>query len=142
MMKVFVDTNVLLDLICQRQGFSDAADTLFEKGVEGKIQIVISVLTFINTNYTAHRYGYSWDELRMTLGKIAEYVEISEINSDTFHRALTSGMGDLEDAVQYFSALSSACDCIISRDKKGFLGAAMAVYSPAEFLNGAHCLFR
>ena len=52
-MRVFVDTNVLLDMICQREGFKEDADTIFRYCIEDKLKIVMSALTLINANYTA-----------------------------------------------------------------------------------------
>lgn len=74
-MRVFVDTNVLLDMICQREGFKEDADTIFRYCIEDKLKIVMSALTLINANYTAHKYGYSWDELLEVLKRICGYVD-------------------------------------------------------------------
>lgn len=133
-MKVFVDTNVLLDLICQRDGFSKAADAIFEGCVEGTFEIVISSLTLINADYTAHRYGYSHGELVSVFKNLLRYVSISSVDADVFVKALYSGNPDLEDAVQYYSAKSFGCDCIITRDKKGFSSSDIPVYAPIGFL--------
>ena len=133
-MKVFVDTNVLLDLMCQREGFSRAADAIFERCVEGAFDIVVSSLTLINANYTARRYGYSRDELVNVFKRLLHYVSISSVDADVFVKALYSGRPDLEDAVQYYSAKSVGVDCIITRDKKGFAGIDIHVLTPVEFL--------
>ena len=98
-MRVFVDTNVLLDMICQREGFKEDADTIFRYCIEDKLKIVMSALTLINANYTAHKYGYSWDELLEVLKRICGYVEISTIDDGIFMNALYSNSSDLEDAV-------------------------------------------
>ena len=72
-MRVFVDTNVLLDMICQREGFKEDADTIFRYCIEDKLKIVMSALTLINANYTAHKYGYSWDELLEVLKRLSDF---------------------------------------------------------------------
>ena len=131
-MRVFVDTNVLLDMICQREGFKEDADTIFRYCIEDKLKIVMSALTLINANYTAHKYGYSWDEL---LERICGYVEISTIDDGIFMNALYSNSSDLEDAVQYYSAKMSGADYIITRDVKGFVNSTITVLTPKDFLS-------
>lgn len=134
-MKVFVDTNVLLDLICQREGFSKDADAIFRYCVEGRLKVVMSALTLINANYTAHKYGYTWDELKEVLKRICGYIEISRIDSEVFMSALYSNSPDLEDALQYCSAKTSGVDYIVTRDVKGFTVSTITVLTPKEFLS-------
>ena len=125
-MRVFVDTNVLLDMICQREGFKEDADTIFRYCIEDKLKIVMSALTLINANYTAHKYGYSWDELLEVLKRIDDGI---------FMNALYSNSSDLEDAVQYYSAKMSGADYIITRDVKGFVNSTITVLTPKDFLS-------
>lgn len=132
-MRVFVDTNVLLDMICQREGFKEDADTIFRYCIEDKLKIVMSALTLINANYTAHKYGYSWDELLEVLKRICGYVEISTIDDGIFMNALYSNSSDLEDAVQYYSAKMSGADYIITRDVKGFVNSTITVLTLKTF---------
>lgn len=134
-MRVFVDTNVLLDMICQREGFKEDADTIFRYCIEDKLKIVMSALTLINANYTAHKYGYSRDELLEVLKRICGYVEISTIDDGIFMNALYSNSSDLEDAVQYYSAKMSGADYIITRDVKGFVNSTITVLTPKDFLS-------
>ena len=134
-MRVFVDTNVLLDMICQREGFKEDADTIFRYCIEDKLKIVMSALTLINANYTAHKYGYSWDELLEVLKRICGYVEISTIDDGIFMNALYSNSSDLEDAVQYYSAKMSGADYIITRDVKGFVNSTITVLTTKDFLS-------
>lgn len=134
-MKAFIDTNVLLDLICHREGFEENAVAIFKLCIKGQIQLFVSTLTMINANFTAHRYGYPWGEIRKVLKEISAYVEIVAIDSMAFMKAVNSDMADLEDAVQYFSALEAGVDCIITRDLKGFEHSLIKVFSPNDFLN-------
>lgn len=133
-MIVFVDTNVLLDLICQREGFQEDADHLFALCIEKKCEIAVSVLTLINTNYTAHKYGYSFDELADSFKALSKFIMISPIDAAIFLKALDSNPKDLEDAVQLFSAERISADFIVTRDKKGFAKSSIKVYNPKEFL--------
>lgn len=50
-MKVFVDTNILIDLVCERQPFVEAARRLFAMGYQGRAQLMVSALSIVNTIY-------------------------------------------------------------------------------------------
>lgn len=134
MMKAFVDTNVLLDLVCQREGFKDYANDIFRMCLQGQVHLAISVLTLINTNYTAQRYGFKEKDICSILSNIMPYIEITEMDGTMFVSALNSGSDDLEDALQYFSAKAANCDCIITRDKNGYKDFPILVYMPQAFL--------
>lgn len=133
-MKAFIDTNVLLDLVCQREDYKDSANDIFRMCIQGRVQLAISVLTLINTNYTAQRYGYKEKDVCTILGNIIQYVEITEMDGQMFVDALKSYNEDLEDALQYFSAKESHCDCIVTRDKKGYKDFPIPVYMPQTFI--------
>lgn len=133
-MKVFIDTNVLLDLICQRDGFKEAADEIFKMGIEDKFDLYVSVLTLINAHFTAHRYAYSWEEIRRVLRNLLLYIKVSPMTSETFKNAIDCNGDDLEDSVQYFSALSSFCDCIVTRDTKGYRTFNLPIFTPNDFV--------
>ena len=64
---------------------------------------------------------------------LATAFEISPINRQTIHDALTSRAADFEDAVQCFSAVQSGSDLILTRDKSGFNGLVLPVMTPADF---------
>lgn len=57
-MKVFIDTNVLIDFVCSRQGFVEAAKTIFLMGHEGEIELILSSLSFVNCFYIGKRCGF------------------------------------------------------------------------------------
>lgn len=57
-MRVFVDTNVLIDFVCDRVGFAENADQLFALGCLGEIQLMTSSLSYVTAMYVAHKYDY------------------------------------------------------------------------------------
>ena len=57
-MKVFVDTNILVDFVCNRQSFAEDAERLFAHACVGDFEIQVSALSYINAVYIAHKYGH------------------------------------------------------------------------------------
>lgn len=88
-MKVFVDTNVLIDLVCSRAGFVENAQHLFALGYMRRITLMISSLSFVNTVYIARKYGYL--EVSGALEKISSFVEVVDLKGSVVVGALSSG---------------------------------------------------
>ena len=113
-MKVFLDTNVLVDYLNKREPFFEDAASIIGICLSGK--------------------AYTKDSLMAKMEWLATAFEISPINRQTIHNALTSRAADFEDAVQCFSAVQSGSDLILTRDKSGFNSLVLPVMTPAEFL--------
>lgn len=134
-MKVYVDTNILIDLVCSREEFLADAQYLFSCGYAGKIQLVISALSFVNTVYIGRKYHFSIEDVKESLTRIASFIEIAGLTGDVVTWALSCDWTDCEDATQYQSALSSNCDCIVTRNKKDYSKSTLPVYSVDELRN-------
>ena len=57
-MRVFIDTNVLIDFVANREGFSEDADKLFALGITGDIKLMTSALSYVTAMYVARKYEY------------------------------------------------------------------------------------
>ena len=133
-MKLFVDTNVVLDLLQYREPWVYDTLVLFQLAMENKVELVVSDLTFVNVAYVA---GKNADKktLKETLVKLKKLVTIVSIGDVCVEQALSDDFVDFEDAVQYFSAKRERVDYILSRDKKGFQMSDIPVTDVATFLN-------
>ena len=126
-MKVFLDTNVLVDYLNKREPFFEDAASIIGICLSGQAKGVLSALSVVNAAYIM-RKAYTKDSLMAKMEWLATAFEISPINRQTIHDALTSRAADFEDAVQ------SRSDLILTRDKSGFNGLVLPVMTPAEFL--------
>jgi predicted nucleic acid-binding protein len=132
-MRVFIDTNVLIDFVCERDGFSDKANELFALGFMGKMHLQASALSFVTTMYVAHKYDYP--NVLQSLIKIAEFVEVVDLTAKTVIEMLSSDWKDYEDATQFRTATQSLADCIVTRNKNDFSKSTIPVYDVAELLS-------
>ncbi len=133
-MRVFVDTNVVVDFLGKREPFFQDAAIIFEMGKLGKIEVVVSSLTIVNCAYVLRKQFSNV----VTLDKIEAFcrmMKMSPIDRNVILNALSLRPTDFEDAVQYFSAKSFAPDVIITRDKAGFKEYGVLAMSPMEFVN-------
>ena len=98
-MKVFVDTNILLDLLCEREPFVQNARMLFAYGYAGRMSLVLSSLSLVNAVYISKKYGYV--DARERLADITEFVRVVDLYEDVAREALVCDWKDYEDAVQH-----------------------------------------
>ena len=133
MMTVFVDTNILIDLLCERESFVQSARMLFAYGYSGRLTLVVSSLSLVNAVYIARKYGYV--DVRERLDDITEFVEVVDLRKEVAKRALTCEWKDYEDAVQYMSAIKENADCIVTRNKKDFGKSVIPVYTIEELMS-------
>lgn len=69
MRNLFLDTNILVDLVCHREPFVQEAKRIFALAYIGRINIGICALSYVNTIYIAKKYGYKTDEIIDSLKK-------------------------------------------------------------------------
>lgn len=131
-MRVYVDTNVLVDFVCKREPFAMAAKAFFARGYVGMYSLQTSALSFVTTMYIAHHYDH--EEVKKMLLRVSTFVEILDLQGSTVVEMLSSDWKDYEDATQNHTAISANADCIVTRNVKDFRESSLPVYTVEEFL--------
>lgn len=134
-MKLFIDTNVLIDFVCQREGFSKEASILFDLFHKGKIELAISALSIINAYYVGTKYRIPYEKLQDSLKSISSMVEVVSLDQSILKDAFGLSVKDFEDASQYYSARRCNADYIVTRNKADFPFSQITVLSPLEILS-------
>ncbi len=129
-MRVYVDTNVLIDFVCQRDVFAEPANKLMALGCMGKIKLQTSALSYVTTMYVAHKYGYQ--NVKESLMALTQFLDVQDMQAKTVIEMLSSNWKDYEDATQNQTALLSNADCIVTRNKKDFSLSSLPVYTANE----------
>lgn len=134
-MKIFVDTNVMVDLLARREPFYTDAARLFSLVDMGKCTAVVASVSFSTTAYLLEK-RLSYEALSHTLRQFASIVEIAAIDERTVRKSLstTSLFRDIEDAMQHYAAVQSGCEALITRNVKDFSHSDIPVFAPADFL--------
>jgi predicted nucleic acid-binding protein len=128
-----VDTNVIIDLLLNREG-ADAAAALLDGAERGEYKLSLCSLSYTNIYYSLRKY-LSHDERISCLSQLCDVLHTVPVDGFVVSMALQSGWRDFEDAVQYSSAVSSkTVDGIITRNEKDFLLSEIPVINPLEFL--------
>ena len=132
-MRVFLDTNVILDLIQRRVGYDDAA-IIMQKSENGEYSLYTSSLSMVNIAYILRKY-YRGESLYHLLEELGDIIGVITVSSEAYHKALQSRALDFEDAIQLFSAIESDMDCIVTRNAQDFIFDKLPIYTPFDFLN-------
>ena len=132
--KVFVDTDIIYDLLAKRDPFYLAAARLFTLADEGKVQIFISALSLANIHYLISKQQTE-DEAKQILRKFKVLVHVNPLNEKLIDLALNSEFSDFEDAIQYFSALQNDIEVLLTRNLKDYKKAQILVLTAQDFIN-------
>ena len=132
-MTVFLDTNVLLDVLGKRHPHYAAAATVWSMVERKAIRGIVSAISFNNIYYIVRKLAgkkAAAESLRL----LRDTFEVAAADAQIINQAMDSKADDFEDAVQYLSAVQARCDFLLTRDAGGFPGDAITVVSPEEFL--------
>lgn len=134
MKHVFVDTNIIVDLIADRRPFSKYAIDIFSKAEERKIQLYTSSHSIATTHYLLKKY-INEKELRDILHSILDFLNVVAIDLGIIKKGLKSKHKDFEDALQIISAYSiPQLDFIVTRNTKDFNSSEITVLPPDELI--------
>lgn len=133
MKRIFLDTNVLIDLLAKRKGYEVAA-LLLSLSLKQDFSLHVSVLTMANIVYILRKV-LKGDDMYHELGKLSNKLAVESITKQNYELALRLKAHDFEDSLQYFCAKSSACDVIITRNGKDFPFSDIRVMTPEEYLS-------
>ena len=135
-MNVFLDTNVVIDFMGEREGFFDDAAAIFAMIEDKKIVASTSALTIVNCAYILKK-AFNSDIMLSKVEALCQMLNVTPIDQSKLVDAVQLRTYDYEDAVQYLSALPCHPDVIITRDKRGFRDFDILVMTPAEFVQRA-----
>jgi len=131
---IFIDTDVVLDFLLDREPFSTFASIIFSQSEDNQIKAYISPLTFSNCYYILRKLA-SHNKVIKNLQKLLLITNITSISKQDVVLALNSNFTDLEDALQHFSAIShSKIDVILTRNLRDYKNSEVPVMTPETYL--------
>lgn len=134
MRKVFIDTNVLVDLLLERDPWADDAAIIFSMADRKEIELLCCSLSFSTAVYLMQRMKYSRKEIVTKLAIVKSLCTVTTVDGFVLDRVLQSDFPDLEDAMQHYSALAAGAEVIVTRNVKDYAAAGLPVMTPGEFL--------
>jgi predicted nucleic acid-binding protein len=133
-MKIFLDTDVILDFLGDRKPFSKHAATIFSLAYRKQLQLFTSSNSITTTYYLLSKIASEKQSRRLVMG-LLKYMSVVPVTEKILIEALNSLFRDFEDGVQHFSALSHPeLKVIVTRNLRDYSKSTLQVKSPEEFL--------
>lgn len=132
-MNVLFDTNVVLDLLLNREPFAPAAIQLFAHVEQGEIRGVLGATTITTIYYLTAKVT---DRATATAGlrSLIALFDVAPVTRAVIDMALGARTPDFEDAVLYEAGRLHAADVVVTRNPQHFYGSRLPIYTPIEFL--------
>ena len=132
MMRLFLDTNIMVDLLEGREPFCYDAAQLFTMAHEKKVELLVSPMTFSTASFLLRKHGSTG--VRNLLSNLRQLVSVTISDERTVDDSIASQFKDFEDAMQYYTALNAKAEIIITRNGKDFTASNLPVMTATEYI--------
>jgi predicted nucleic acid-binding protein len=133
MMKLFIDTNIMMDLLCRREPYYNSIAKIATLADSNEVELFVSALSYATTSYFLTK-SESINSCKNKLRKFKSISTIVALNTQIIEKSLNSNFTDFEDALQYYSALHAQCKVIITRNGKDFKNSQLPILTSEEYL--------
>lgn len=133
-MRVLIDTCVIIDALQSRAPFAEAAQKIFIHSANKRFEGYITAKSVADIYYLTHRLTHSDVETRKILSKLFVLFQLLDTTSIDCRKAISSEIGDYEDAIMAETALRSEMDYIVTRNVKDYARSSVTVYEISAFL--------
>ena len=132
-MKIFIDTNILLDVFQNRVPHVDDSIQIWALAESRKADVFISAISFNNIFYIMRKHE-GMNSAQRAVEVLNSNFSMVPLVQDIIGKAIMAKMPDFEDAIQFFSALSVEANCIVTRNVKDFPADILPILTPEAFL--------
>jgi predicted nucleic acid-binding protein len=134
MKKLFIDTNIVIDLLSRREPFFEEAAELFSLADKKQVELSVSSLTIANTSYVLLRQMDS-SKAKLVIRKLRLILNVLPLDDKIIGLALNDEtFSDFEDGLQYFSAIENEQELIITRNLKDFKNSKLPAMTAKQFI--------
>jgi len=134
MKRIFVDANIVIDLLCERYPWFPSVMRIFNMADRGQIELYCSALSLGTASYLMENRKMSPQEIFEGIDLLCQMCTPTTVDASVVRLAIHSGFTDFEDALQHYSAMTIDADCIVTRNKKDFYLSEIPVYELDEFM--------
>ena len=132
MTTLFLDTNIVIDLLEKREPFCYDVVRLFTMAYNKQVNLLVSPMTYATASFLLSKHGA--EGVHNLLSNLRSVTKVTTANERTVDDALASQFKDFEDALQYYSALQTKADAIITRNGRDFTNSKLPVMTAGEYL--------
>lgn len=133
-MKLLIDTNVVLDVLLQRDPFYKAAAGVLELAQRDDVREYVSASAITDICYIAQKQLKDRNAVRELLKKLLMIMSVAAVSEQEIRNALDLMWVDFEDSVQYSVALMNEMDAIVTRNPDDYKESRIQVWLPEQAL--------
>ena len=133
-MKIMCDTNIILDVLLERQPFVEDSYKVLSLCEEHRLEGFVSASSVTDIYYLVRKYTHSTELAYQAVGKILEIVKVCSVTNSDVLTAYQRKAKDFEDCLVVTCAKSIRCDAIVTRNKKDFEEFGICLLTPSELL--------
>lgn len=133
-MKIMCDTNVILDVLLEREPFVNDSCKVLSLCEEHRIDGFVSASSVTDIYYLVRKYTHSTELAYKAVGKLLEIVKVCSVTNNDVLTAFQRKARDFEDCLVATCARSTRCNYIVTRNKKDFEEFGISLLTPSELL--------
>lgn len=131
-MKIFLDTNVILDIMFERER-ENACSIITSLSILDEVTELVSASSITDIFYISNKQ-FGRNDAITKMKDILILTQIAKVDNNIINNAMNDDWKDFEDSVQYYTALAESCDYIITSNKQDYCKSSIPVYTPNEFI--------
>jgi predicted nucleic acid-binding protein len=131
--KIFVDSDIILDVLLARELFYEFSAEVFDLGISKKISLFTTAVVLANVFYFI-RKKYDTEKSKELLKKLRHFINVLPVEEKIVDMALNSKFGDFEDGIQYFSSKEHNIPVLITRKGKGYKEKEIIIQTAEEYI--------
>jgi len=131
--RIFIDSDIVLDLLCKRDPHYKYAAELFTLGDYKKIELVTTSVVFANVFYILRKI-LGIEKAKEYLRKLRIMVGVISVDGKIIDLSLNSRFSDFEDGLQYFTSRENGIEILLTRNIKDYKEKDIIIQTPEEFI--------
>jgi predicted nucleic acid-binding protein len=131
MKRVLFDINVVLDVLLDRKPYAELSTALWAAAESGALDGLLAAHAVTTIHYLI-RKEMGAARSRQIVGALLMVFGVAAVDRAVIHEALQLPCPDFEDAVTAAAARIAGCECIMTRDPKGFRGSSVRCLTPEQ----------
>lgn len=132
-MKILIDTNIVLDMLLEREPFEESSTKVFEQVESGKAEAYLTANSITDIVYIL-RKKYNKEKIRSAVFELMKFIKIVGVTSKDISKAFDYPFNDYEDALQNQCAIKIKADYIVTRNEKDFKNGLIKAITPDKFI--------
>ena len=133
-MKIICDTNVILDVLLDREPFAEASGATLELCEAHRVEGFIPATCMTDVFYFTRKFTGNIEDAYRAVGNLLNIFKVADVTHKDVLAAYQRRVRDFEDCIIAMYALSLGCDCIVTRNTKDYQDLGIPVIEPADFI--------